>query len=1623
MSGMLGGGAKTTQPVALAGIQVQTSSYGLPVPILYGAARIAMNLTYYTDFKAIKSSSNGGKSGKAGGGGSYTYTYTAAVAGAICEGPIVNTSTTWVNQTAQPSSTAGFSFFTGVLGQSPWSYLTANHPDQAAPYSGICYAAFGLMNLSSSATVPSYNFEIYGRLYATAPNGADADPSQVVVDLLSNPQYGAGFPAARIGSVVNNSEDYTIPDSPHTITVGNHAAFNYNLDVEDSSGVPFTCVSGAPGPSQYAFNAATGVYTFNAADSGAFVQINYVSTGTLSNYQNFCLASGLWISPVYAEQTQTSSLIDDIATYTYSEVVWSCGILTMVPRGSVAVSGNGYSYTPPSQAGFNLGDDDFVSGYAGGSSNDDPVLLKRTRISDQINDIKLEYLDRSNQYAPSIAEVSDQGLIDVYGRRADPSRQAHLFCDGNAANTSAQLLLQKEYILNTYTFGLDGRYCLFDPMDLDTLTDSGLGLSSQAIRILETTENDDGTITVIAEEYPVSLGSTAEYNLNQGTGYIADYRVSPGSVNMPVIFEPGPAYLSANSEATPQIVIGVSGANPNWGGCQVLISLDNVDYQPLGNIDRAATQGVLTATLATGSDPDTVNTLSVDLTQSFGALSSVSQLNSDNFIPACLAVVQNADGSDAELISFEQATLTAPYNYALGKSGGTAGRLRRGVYSTPIAGHAIGSQFCLLDDNVFTFDLPIAPVSYVGKTLYLKFLSINIYGEGAETAADVAPYIYDPTGIAAFVAPPSGVTISSGIAEQPDGTVQPFMQISWDASPDPVFDRYEVQWRTHTGPGPWLDQFVAANTTSLTIAPVAPVTAFDAQVRAVRSTSNTGPFFSAWAQDLNVLTVFKTTPPPAPTGLNVAGGYRQVTVSWTPVTSESDIAFYVVYYNTVNNLATAAVGGQGTLSVTIPNLALNTLYYVWVKTVDTSGNFSATALGPGEATTLGVESSDITGQIVEAQIAANSITAANLISGLNLVQVVTSIGSASSATGNVAYESSTGTLYRWNGSAWISSISAADIPAASLDITKFASGIAPVRIVSSLPGTATEGDTAVLTTNGKLYRYHAGAWTVATDGADILANSITTGSIAAGAVNASQIAAGAVTASKLYVGDTTSLILDPNFADPTVWTITTNGTTTPGYQSGISTEAQMGLIKGVVWSLSQFSTVTHFNYTIQSVLISCDGNTQYRQRALIRSFGANKNFYLWTGYYDNTQTYITATAQSFDPSSYVDPYGVSVTAASGCSAEWISTSPANAAYVICLFFVTNDGPTPLSTAGSGYWEMGNPRFERVTTGTLIADGAITTGKIAANAVTAAQIAAGTITASQIATGTLTAAQIAAGGITGTNIAGGTITGSNIAALTITAANISAGTITGDKITGNFFQGYSFTATSGSGSDLVQLYGGVGTSGGLNYGPYIRACDASGATRFVAGQWGSQYGLFVWNSSGVEILSASDLGVNVVGTSNIAANAATETNTGTYGSYARTIDNNTPGDGVNHFPAGTTQYAALAAVGETLVAGGSLQIIITIQGFLAAGLYGGDAYMIVTRDGADTGWTVLRSGSSTAADGSVTLVFTDTTATTSAGYHVYQLEFVLTVPSGPTTPLKQALVGVTSMSIVANVFKR
>jgi len=49
---------------------------------------------------------------------------------------------------------------------------------------------------------------------------------------------------------------------------------------------------------------------------------------------------------------------------------------------------------------------------------------------------------------------------------------------------------------------LGWRYSLLEPMDIVLLTDAALGLSGAAVRITQIDEDDNGELTVTAEEIP-----------------------------------------------------------------------------------------------------------------------------------------------------------------------------------------------------------------------------------------------------------------------------------------------------------------------------------------------------------------------------------------------------------------------------------------------------------------------------------------------------------------------------------------------------------------------------------------------------------------------------------------------------------------------------------------------------------------------------------------------------------------------------------------------------------------------------------------------------------------------------------------------------------------------------------------------------------------------------------------------------------------------------------------------------------------------------------------------------------------------------------------------------------------
>jgi hypothetical protein len=338
----------------------------------------------------------------------------------------------------------------------------------------------------------------------------------------------------------------------------------------------------------------------------------YANSGD-DSYQTWCWTNALAISPALNMPETASSILSRWLQLTNATAVWSGGMLKIIPYGDSPVTGGSATvqktWTPNLVPIYDLDDEDFLH-----IEGEDPVKITRSDPYATYNQQSIEIQARSDSYNTGPIVAFDQGAINRYGRRIGSTIAAHEICDTLAAQTSAQLILQRGlYIRNTFAFKLSMEFCLLDPMDLVTLTDKALGLEGIVVRIVEIEEDADGALTVTAEEFPQGVATATRYPTQSRSHGAPDGNVAAAPVNTPLIIEP-PPNITGNKA---QLWIGASGQNgdPNWGGCLVWGSLDGTSYSQIACITSPAAQGVLLSALPaySGANPDTAHVLSSTL--------------------------------------------------------------------------------------------------------------------------------------------------------------------------------------------------------------------------------------------------------------------------------------------------------------------------------------------------------------------------------------------------------------------------------------------------------------------------------------------------------------------------------------------------------------------------------------------------------------------------------------------------------------------------------------------------------------------------------------------------------------------------------------------------------------------------------------------------------------------------------------------------------------------------------------------------------------------------------------------------------------------------------------------------
>jgi len=307
-------------------------------------------------------------------------------------------------------------------------------------------------------------------------------------------------------------------------------------------------------------------------------------------------------------------------------------------------------------------------------------------------------------------------------------------------------------------------------MDWVSLTVPKMGLNQVMCRIVSLQENDDGSIDFVAEEWPDAIATPALYTMQGNAGLQKNYNIDPGNIYPPIIFE-APVLLTQKGYEV--WVAGCGG--PNWGGAEVLTSLDGTIYKRLGLLGNPARMGLLSAQFHAGSDPDTADTCQVDLSESNGILTSGTQQDADNYATALWV--------DGEIISYTTATLTGPSQYSL------SGYLRRGAYLTPITAHAENSRVCRLDQAIFK--IPYDP-TLIGQTLYIKLLSYNIWHGATQQLSEVEPYTFLLTGSQMD----AGLPAVTGLYTYYQGGL---MYLAWNNAADPLASYRQMDYEVRKG--------------------------------------------------------------------------------------------------------------------------------------------------------------------------------------------------------------------------------------------------------------------------------------------------------------------------------------------------------------------------------------------------------------------------------------------------------------------------------------------------------------------------------------------------------------------------------------------------------------------------------------------------------------------------------------------------------------------------------------------------------------------------------------------------------------------------------------------------------
>lgn len=575
---------------------------------------------------------------------------------------------------SDPIQSYNLTIFDGTQGQTPWSYsgIPAGHN---IGYTLLAYVATAQMDLGSSGVLPNLSYEIYGLL----PYGQgtfDANPRDVIYDMMTNPIYGCGLVSLDVGGLTmpnwaTNFSNYCCANGLFISPVlqDSQTFSDYLKDWLDATnggmirnGLALTIAS--YGDTTTVGNGATFIPPTNPIynlDDDDFIRdrdelpIRVERPSVVDAYNS--------VKVQFTERTANYNTNQVEATYDLGIQLWK--------------------YRPESARDYSFFTDETAAASAATTILNRLVCIRNKWhfklpqtyiLLDPMDLVVLPAEPETNNVATPVRLTSIQEAAEsAPDSSGDPKRddlvleiEAEDFPWGNCGPTEYPKQPGVRAFPNA---NADPGYVsppfIFEPVPRLRGTDPNMEMWIALCGNSQTVAFSGGAGSG-ATAYAIITGGviTSVVMVDQGSGYTSAPLVSFGNSQNAGSGAAGTATISGGKVTGVTITSGGSGYATAWGGARVWMSTDGSTYYPVALQFGASIMGATVGAYPAHGDPDAVDNLTVDLSESGGTLASFSAEHENQY--GSLSVIAGGYGNiPYELIAFGQVTLVSANEYEL----------------------------------------------------------------------------------------------------------------------------------------------------------------------------------------------------------------------------------------------------------------------------------------------------------------------------------------------------------------------------------------------------------------------------------------------------------------------------------------------------------------------------------------------------------------------------------------------------------------------------------------------------------------------------------------------------------------------------------------------------------------------------------------------------------------------------------------------------------------------------------------------------------------------------------------------------------------------------------------------